>query len=104
MKKIFTLLFLACSFAAFSQSTTITISQIYGAGGNAGAVYNADYVELHNISSVAQSINGFSIQYQSAAGTTAWTGVSALPNASIPAGGYYLIQMSAAGATGAALT
>jgi hypothetical protein len=102
MKKIFTILLILLSVQSFSQSTTLVISQVYGAGGNAGALFNADYVELHNVSGVAQSLSGFSIQYGSATGST-FSGVSVLPAASIPAGGYYLIQMSATGATGAAL-
>ncbi len=103
MKKIFTLLFILCSFFSFSQSTTLVISQVFGGGGNAGAPYNADYLELHNVSGVAQSTSGFSVQYASATNVGAWTGVFALPAASIPAGGYYLIRMSAVGAVGAAL-
>lgn len=39
--------------------------------GNYGAPLNADYVELHNISSVSQSLAGLSIQYASAASTAA---------------------------------
>ncbi len=101
MKKIFTFLFV---FAALvSRSQTVVISQLYGAGGNTGASLNADYVELHNVSNVAQSLSGFSIQYSSATNTGTWTGVSNLPAASIPAGGYYLIQMSSIGANGSAL-
>ncbi|HPH85342.1 MAG TPA: lamin tail domain-containing protein [Ferruginibacter sp.] len=103
MKKIFTLFLLLASFFAYSQSTTLVISQFYGAGGNTGATYNADYVELHNVSSVSQSLAGLSIQYASASNTAAWTGVSNLPAATIPAGGYYLIQMSSTGANGVAL-
>ncbi len=98
MKKIFTLLLVLVSLFSFSQSTTLVISQVYGAGGNAGATYNADFVELHNISSSVQSTAGLSIQYGSSTSTTGWTGISALPTASIPAGGYYLIQMSASSA------
>ena len=103
MKKIFTLLFVLCSLYSFSQSTTLVISQIFGGGGNAGAPYNADYLELHNVSGVTQSTTGFSVQYASAATAGTWTGVFALPAASIPAGGYYLIRMSTIGAVGAAL-
>ncbi len=103
MKKIITLLFILASFQSFSQSTTLVLSQVYGGGGNAGAPFNADFLELHNISGVAQSTSGFSVQYASAATTGTWTGVFALPAASIPAGGYYLIRMSTIGATGAAL-
>lgn len=102
MKKLFTILLVLVSTCSFSQSTTLVISQVYGAGGNSGATLNADYVELHNISGVSQSLSGFSIQYGSATGST-FSGVSALPAASIPAGGYYLIQMSTVGANGSAL-
>lgn len=102
MKRIFTLILVCLSAMAFSQSTTLVISQVYGAGGNTGALFNADFVELHNISSTAQSISGMSIQYGSSGGAT-YT-AAALPVATIPAGGYYLIQVSATGAVGAALS
>lgn len=100
MKKIFTSLFILFSFFSFSQSTTLVISQAYGSGGNSGALYTADYVELHNVSGTSQSLAGLSVQYASSSATGAWTGVYALPAATIPAGGYYLIQMSAPGAVG----
>jgi autotransporter-associated beta strand protein len=50
----------------------IVISQVYGAGGNAGAVYKNDYVELFNPTNEAVSLNTFSLQYASSAGT-AWS-------------------------------
>ena len=103
MKKIFTLFFVFAVFLSYSQSTTIVISQAFGGGGNSGAPYTADFVELHNISGSSQSLSGLSIQYSSATNTGAWTGVFALPAASIPAGGYYLIRMSIIGTTGVAL-
>jgi uncharacterized protein YjdB len=79
-------------------ASTIVISQVYGAGGNTGAPYDADFVELHNAGASAESIAGWSVQYASAAGTS-WSVVT-LPQVSIPAGGYFLIQMSAKGANG----
>jgi hypothetical protein len=102
MKKIFTILLFFISAQSYSQSTTLVISQVYGAGGNSGALLDADYVELHNVSGSAQSLSGFSIQYGSATGST-FSGVSVLPAVSIPAGKYYLIQMSASGANGTPL-
>ncbi len=73
----------------------VMISQVYGGGGNAGAPLNNDFVELHNNGSTAVSLTGWSVQYASAAGTT-WSGaqLTAL-SASIPAGGYYLVQLGA---------
>lgn len=105
MKKILIALFLFSSFAAFSQSTTLVISQAYGGGGGTTGTYLNDYVELHNISSVSQSINGMSLQYGSATGQfgSSTTNIFALPNVSIPAGGYYLVQLSSAGTGGVAL-
>lgn len=104
MRKIFTLLLILASYVSYSQSTTLVISQVYGAGGNSGAPLNADYVELHNVSAASISLSGYTIQYSSATNTGAWSGVSPLPAAaSIPAGGYYLIQMSSTGTSGSAL-
>ncbi len=81
----------------------IVISQVYGAGGNSGSVYNSEYVELHNNSSTPQSLSGYSIQYNSATSTVAWATVAKLPAVSIPAGGYFLIQMGSIGNGGGAL-
>ena len=105
MKKTFTLFLMLASLFSFSQSTTLVISQAYGAGGNMGALLDADYVELHNISAGTISLSGFSIQYSSATNMAAWSGKALLPlTASIPAGGYYLVQMSVTGANGTPLS
>jgi Lamin Tail Domain/Domain of unknown function DUF11 len=91
-----------CAAGASSASAQVKISQVYGGGGNAGAQYNRDYVELFNSSGAPVNITGWSIQYAASAGTT-WTN-RPLPAVSIPAGGYYLISMATAnGANGVAL-
>ncbi len=77
----------------------VVISQIYGAGGNTGAVYNADYVELYNRSDSTVSVAGWSVQYASASGTT-WA-VGALTG-SIAPGKYHLVKL-AGGSSGSAL-
>lgn len=75
---------------------SVVISQVYGGGGNSGATYNQDFVELHNRGTTPATITGWSLQYASAAGNS-WS-VAALPGASIviPAGGYYLVATSTA--------
>jgi MYXO-CTERM domain-containing protein len=78
----------------------VVISQIYGAGGNSGAKYTHDYVELFNRSASTVSIGGWSIQYGSSAG--AFSEKADLPAATIDPGQYYLIQL-ASGATGVTL-
>ncbi|MFT3691614.1 MAG: Ig-like domain-containing protein [Kofleriaceae bacterium] len=82
-------------------TSPIVISQVYGGGGNSGATYNEDFVELHNRSADPESIGGMAIQYASAAGSS-WSTNIALPNATIPGGGYYLVGLHA-GTTGVAL-
>jgi len=75
--------------------TLVVISQIYGGGGNTGAPYQNDYVELFNRGSSAVSLNNWSVQYAGATGNT-WT-VVALPNATINPGQYYLIKLASGG-------
>jgi hypothetical protein len=77
----------------------VLISQAYGAGGNSGALYNSDFVELHNRGTSTVSLSGWSVQYASASGTS-W---SATPlTGSIAPGKYHLVKL-AGGTTGAAL-
>ncbi|MCL4868282.1 MAG: ExeM/NucH family extracellular endonuclease [Anaerolineae bacterium] len=70
----------------------LVISQVYGGGGNAGAPYTHDFIELYNASSSPININGWSVQYTSAAGTS-WQ-VTPLSGTVAP-GSYYLIQQAA---------
>jgi Calx-beta domain/Lamin Tail Domain/Bacterial Ig-like domain (group 2)/WD40-like Beta Propeller Repeat len=88
----------------------VVISQVYGGGGNSSATYNADFVELFNRSDAAVNITTWSVQYQSAATVggasgTAWAVATLCPTGTctIPANAYYLVRLTAPGATGAAL-
>ena len=75
---------------------SLIISQIYGGGGNSGATYTNDFIEIFNPGSDPVSVAGWSVQYASAAGTT-WAPTAL--SGTIPAGGYYLVQ-EAVGAGG----
>ena len=77
----------------------IRISQLYGGGGNSGATFNADFIELVNAGETSVSLVGYSIQYASATGTT-WTKAD-LTGTVLP-GGYFLIQLNS-GANGSPL-
>jgi uncharacterized protein len=59
----------ASSTPVLAVSADIVISQVYGGGGNAGAPYTHDFVEIFNRGSMAVSLAGKSIQYASATGT-----------------------------------
>lgn len=82
------------SLSGVSAQAAVQISQVYGGGGNSGAPLNADFVELRNTGDAPVSLAGWSIQYASSAGTT-WGGAQLTPlTGSIPAGGYYLVQLA----------
>lgn len=70
----------------------VVVSQVYGGGGNSGATYKNDFIELYNAGTTAVSLSGWSVQYASAAGTS-WQ-VTTL-SGSIAPGGYYLVQEAA---------
>jgi hypothetical protein len=81
--------------------TQVVISQVYGGGGNTGAPYNRDFIELFNRGATSQDLNGWTIQYASATGST-WTNITPLGNITINPGQYILIG-GASGANGIAL-
>ena len=54
----------------FSVTGQVVISQIYGGGGNAGSVYSNDYVEIFNRSNSPIIIDGWTLQYAAATGTS----------------------------------
>ncbi|MBL8627757.1 MAG: tandem-95 repeat protein [Myxococcales bacterium] len=81
--------------------TGLIISQVYGGGGNSGAQFNNDFIELHNPTPAPITMTGHAIQFVSATGT-GWA-VQTLPTVTIAPGGYYLIQEAAGAAAPAPL-
>ncbi|MCA3004165.1 MAG: lamin tail domain-containing protein [Phycisphaerales bacterium] len=82
-------------------ATPVVISAFFGGGGNANALWNADYVELFNRSQTPVDVTGWSLQYASAAGAGGFAAqVNLSPLGVIPAGGYRLIRMGAVGGGG----
>ena len=76
---------------ANTAGTGLVISEVYGGGGNSGATYNHDFVELYNPTNVAVDVSSMSVQYRSSGGTGNPSGVIAL-SGSVPAKGYYLVE------------
>jgi 5'-nucleotidase len=75
--------------AAVSADAPVVINEVYGGGGNSGATFTHDFVELVNVTDQPVSLEGWSVQYASSTGgswqQTALTG-------SIEPGGFYLVQ------------
>ncbi len=68
----------------------VVISEVYGGGGNAGAIYKNDFIELYNPTNSPVSLTGWSVQYIAATGSGTWQ-VTNL-SGSIAPKSYYLIQ------------
>ena len=79
----------------------VVISQLYGGGGNSGATFTNDYIELYNPTGISFSLTGWSLQYTSAAGTT-WTNKQPIGGTIAP-GEYYLVSLASGGAVGSPL-
>jgi len=79
-----------------SADAGVVISQVYGGGGNAGATFTHDFIELFNAGPDPVDLGGWSVQYGSSAGTT-WLRTNL--SGSLAPGQYYLVQ-EAAGAAG----
>ena len=87
---------LALLLTCLALQAQVSISQIYGGGGNSGATLRNDFIEIFNRGTQPADLNGWVVQYGSAAGTDWQT--TALKGTLQP-GRYYLIQ-EAAGAGG----
>lgn len=74
----------------------VVISQVYGGGGNLGATFTNDFIELFNRGTAAVNIGGWSVQYASSSGTT-WqrTNISVATNSTLQPGQYFLVQQAA---------
>lgn len=82
---------LALPAATYAASPDVVISQVYGGGGNSGATYTNDFIELFNRGTSTVNLAGWSVQYASATGTT-WQ--VTLLSGSIAPGQFFLVQQA----------
>jgi len=81
------------TFGASAATDHVVINQVYGGGGNNGAEYKCDFVELYNPTDSAISLAGYTLQYTSTSGVFGENIFTFANNATIAAGGFYLVQM-----------
>jgi 5'-nucleotidase len=89
--------------SASPAGDNVVINEVYVNGGSAGATYLNKFVELYNPTDHAISVNGWSVQYRSAAGTAAFSGVTPLGDHHLEPGGTLLVSGNSNAANGAAL-
>lgn len=73
----------------------VVISQVYGGGGNAGALTSHDYIELFNVGTSPVALTGWSVQYAASSGTS-WQKTDLLAQTLQP-GQYLLVQEGSGG-------
>lgn len=74
---------------------SVVISQIYGGGGNSGATFTHDFIELYNPTFDDINITNWSVQYAGATGNFSISNTtSTLLDGIVKAGHYYLIQQA----------
>ena len=83
------------------DAALLVISQLYGGGGNSGAQFTHDFIEVFNRGKTTVDLTGWSVQYLAATGTGTWaaTKLSGL----LQPGQYYLVQQNSGGANGVAV-
>ena len=74
---------------AATDGSQVVISEAYGGGGNSGAAYTHDFIELYNPTDADIDLTGYTVEYFSGKGGS---GGKATLTGTIPAGGHFLIQ------------
>lgn len=72
------------------ENTGLMIYEVYGGGGNTGAIYTNDYVVLYNGTSFNIDLSSYSLQYASA--SKSFTNINSLTG-TIKAGSYYVARL-----------
>ncbi|PYS40318.1 MAG: hypothetical protein DMF71_13575, partial [Acidobacteria bacterium] len=75
------------------DTAVLVISQVYGGGGNTGAQFKNDFVEVFNRGTATVNLNGYSVQYAGDTSST-WSKTD-LTNVALAPGAYYLVQEAA---------
>lgn len=81
------------------QYPELMITEVYGGGGNAGASYRSDFVELYNPRKEPVFMNNWSLQYYSATGQLPSRSLIFPPNTFMEGYSHFLISLSS-GETG----
>lgn len=78
--------------SAVAASSSLVVAEVYGGGGNSGATWLSDYVELFNRGSSPVELAGWQVHYWSVSGATPL--VTTLAAGSIPPGGRWLVKQA----------
>ena len=85
---------------AWAVSPNLVISQVYGGGGNSGATYTHDFIEVFNRGLAVVDTTGMSVQYGSTTGNLGPNASQITPLSGFLSPGQYLLIQEAQGAGG----
>ena len=85
---------------AATDGSAAVISEVYGGGGNKGAAFTHDFIELYNPTDAPIDLTGYTVEYFSASGNT---GGKVELSGTIAPHGYFLVQGAAGNGAGEAL-
>src|SRR5207248_4973117 len=86
--------------AASAVSSTLVVSQVYGGGGNSGANYTNDFIEVFNRGLSLINTTGMSVQYGATTGNLGANSAQITPLSGFVSPGQYLLIQEAPGAGG----
>ncbi len=81
---------------AAAHAQMLTISEVYGGGGNSGSKYSNDFIELYNYGTTPIDMSALAVYYAPATGTsyTAAAAFQTILTGTLAGGAYYLIAES----------
>lgn len=85
---------------AATDGSAAVISEVYGGGGNKGAAFTHDFIELYNPTDAPIDLTGYTVEYFSASGNT---GGKVELSGTIAPHGYFLVQGAAGNGAGDSL-
>ena len=107
MKKIALVALIAFTLPYYTSRGDIVINEVYGSGGNVGAAFNQDFVELFNngaVGTAALDLGGFTLQYKPATLAGTFSTFATVPTGTfLGPGESYVIGTGTVGINGAAL-
>lgn len=88
------------------DTSPLVISQVYGGGGNSGATFQNDFVEIFNrgTTTVDFAVTPYSMQYASSSGSFSSGNKVDLTTGTLAVGQYYLLKLGSNGAVGSVFT
>jgi predicted extracellular nuclease len=78
-----------------TPSADALVAEVYGGGGNTGATYTNDFIELANAGSAPLDLSGYSVQYLSGSPTSTSKWQATALTGSLGGGGRYLVAEGA---------